>query len=197
MTRELLTKKEIILDAALRLVSRKNSFSITIREIAAEAEVNVAAINYYFKSKEQLFQEMERHFSENFQDAFIPLDDDTLEKEEKLIAFLKNAISYGRHYPGMLVFLKDKFLNPDADEKDVQLKMDFISRMLYIRQLFIDVANPEEDQTGYLFMALGASLIFPFVADNYVKGLGSLMDEEEHLKYILVVLNKFKREVKR
>lgn len=47
-----------ILDAAEELFAREGPSAVTLRSIAAAADVNVAAVNYYFGSKEKLFEEM-------------------------------------------------------------------------------------------------------------------------------------------
>jgi AcrR family transcriptional regulator len=49
-------KKEIIIESALKLFSTKGFEGTSVREIAADADVNVAMINYYFGSKEKLFE---------------------------------------------------------------------------------------------------------------------------------------------
>lgn len=49
-------KKEIIIESALKLFSTKGFEGTSVREIAADAGVNVAMINYYFGSKEKLFE---------------------------------------------------------------------------------------------------------------------------------------------
>lgn len=46
--------KEKILDATLHLIKSEGIDSVTIRKIASEAGTNVALINYYFGSKENL-----------------------------------------------------------------------------------------------------------------------------------------------
>ncbi|WP_181705146.1 TetR/AcrR family transcriptional regulator [Chthonobacter rhizosphaerae] len=45
----------VILDAALRLIASRNYGSVTVKDIAAAADVNVALIYYYYASKENLF----------------------------------------------------------------------------------------------------------------------------------------------
>ena len=50
--------RERILDTAEQLFAREGVTAVTLRSIAAAAEVNVAAVNYYFGSKEKLFEEM-------------------------------------------------------------------------------------------------------------------------------------------
>lgn len=51
-----MAKKEIIIESALKLFSTKGFEGTSVREIAADAGVNVAMINYYFGSKEKLFE---------------------------------------------------------------------------------------------------------------------------------------------
>ncbi len=49
-------KKETIIQSAIKLFSTQGFEGTSVREIAADADVNVAMINYYFGSKEKLFE---------------------------------------------------------------------------------------------------------------------------------------------
>ena len=49
-------KKTHILNTALKLFCQKGFEGTSVRDIALEADVNLAMINYYFGSKEKLFQ---------------------------------------------------------------------------------------------------------------------------------------------
>jgi AcrR family transcriptional regulator len=49
-------KKEHIINIAIELFSEKGFEATSIRELAAKADVNVAMINYYFGSKDKLFE---------------------------------------------------------------------------------------------------------------------------------------------
>jgi len=51
-----MTKKEIIIESAIKLFGIKGFEGTSVREIATDAGVNVAMINYYFGSKEKLFE---------------------------------------------------------------------------------------------------------------------------------------------
>jgi AcrR family transcriptional regulator len=51
-----MTTKERILDAAERLFARDGFEATSLRAITAEAQVNLAAVNYHFQSKEALVQ---------------------------------------------------------------------------------------------------------------------------------------------
>ena len=63
--------RERILDTAEQLFAREGVMAVTLRSIAAAADVNVAAVNYYFGSKEKLFEEM-------FLRRVAPLNDERL-----------------------------------------------------------------------------------------------------------------------
>ncbi len=52
---QLVDSKQAIMEASMKLMETKDFNSITIREIAVEAGVNVAAVNYHFGNKTRLF----------------------------------------------------------------------------------------------------------------------------------------------
>lgn len=185
------SKKELILDATIKLISKKNSFDVTIREIAKEAKVNVAAINYYFKSKNELFAEMQNMFLENFADAFTPLDDENLSNEEKLDLWLKKAIGYANHYPGILVYLKDMFSNPKDSLFENAMREGLIIRLLEIRQLLLDVISPSPEDEEDLFMTFAACLILPFVL-TVVMDESIPKNDNDHINFIMKTINKYK-----
>jgi AcrR family transcriptional regulator len=49
-------KKEVIMNAAIALFAEKGFEGTSIRDLAAKADVNIAMINYYFGSKDKLFE---------------------------------------------------------------------------------------------------------------------------------------------
>ncbi|MDE3248220.1 MAG: TetR/AcrR family transcriptional regulator [Bacteroidota bacterium] len=54
-------KKQHILEHALELFAEKGFEGTSIRDLAARADVNVAMVNYYFGSKEKLFEQLVAH----------------------------------------------------------------------------------------------------------------------------------------
>ena len=51
-------KKEHIINKAIELFARNGFEGTSIRDLAAAADVNVAMVNYYFGSKEKLFESL-------------------------------------------------------------------------------------------------------------------------------------------
>jgi len=68
-----------ILDTAEELFARAGPAAVTLRSIAAAADANVAAVNYYFGSKEKLFEEM-------FLRRIVPLNEERLTRLAACIA---------------------------------------------------------------------------------------------------------------
>jgi TetR/AcrR family transcriptional regulator, regulator of cefoperazone and chloramphenicol sensitivity len=51
------TSKEALLLATISVIERKGIQAVTVRDIAMEANVNVAAVNYHFGAKDKLLEE--------------------------------------------------------------------------------------------------------------------------------------------
>ncbi len=60
MTDDRQTTTDRLLDAAERLFAEKGFAEVSIRELAAAADVNLAAVNYHFQGKDNLFAEVIR-----------------------------------------------------------------------------------------------------------------------------------------
>ena len=116
---------------------------MTIREIAAEAGVNVAAINYYFNSKEQLLAEMEL-FLANLKTPSCPWTMPASQRGE-VDRLAAEGHQLRAHYPGMLVLLQDKFAEDSGSESDGKMKAELVARMGQIKQLFVEAARPRRN----------------------------------------------------
>ncbi|HHX87041.1 MAG TPA: TetR family transcriptional regulator, partial [Firmicutes bacterium] len=95
--------KSRIVSAAAGIVGRRIGVNLTIRELAKKADVNIAAVNYYFNSKDNLMQEVERTFADQFKkiNMCLSLEDDLL-PEERLFQWAEMLMSYLMEYPGTI-----------------------------------------------------------------------------------------------
>lgn len=84
MSAERIDKRDVILDAAEKLFSRKGFDAASTRAIAAEANVNMAMISYYFGSKEGLFKQLLERRISGFRQTLIALNDEPISSWEKL-----------------------------------------------------------------------------------------------------------------
>jgi AcrR family transcriptional regulator len=99
-----------IIKSAIKLIGKKGSLNITIREIAAEAKVNVAAVNYYFRSKTILLKEIEEYFNLEVASISQVFKDKKLNPRERLISWAINYMDYLAENPGVIWTLGSKVL---------------------------------------------------------------------------------------
>ena len=98
--------KDRILDRTIFLISKKGTTDVSVREIAREAGVNVAAVNYYFSSKEQMFDQMAQRFLDGYDQVMGILDEPGLSAEERLRRWAEAVMRSLDEYPGCLALME-------------------------------------------------------------------------------------------
>src|SRR4249920_1132140 len=82
-----LSTEEKIKAAASKVFTKKGYAATRTRDIAEEAGLNLALLNYYFRSKEKLFELVMMEKMESFFGTIIPiLNDTSLSLEQKIVA---------------------------------------------------------------------------------------------------------------
>ncbi|WP_445488805.1 TetR/AcrR family transcriptional regulator [Niallia sp. 03133] len=102
------TTKENILNTALYLIKTEGLENVTLRKIAAGADVNLALINYYFGSKDKLINEALKVMLASFREAFFLLDDHSKPPKERLKTFLIQYTNSIKEYPELMKELLGK-----------------------------------------------------------------------------------------
>ncbi len=86
-------KREIIIVTAIKLFGEKGFEGTSVREIAAGAHVNLAMINYYFGSKEKLFESVVEYKASYLKGVFEELvNNKSLSQIEKLYVVIDSYI---------------------------------------------------------------------------------------------------------
>ncbi|OKL36603.1 TetR/AcrR family transcriptional regulator [Domibacillus mangrovi] len=97
------TTKGNILNSALELIKTEEGLeNITLRKIAALANVNVALINYHFGSKDKLINEALKVLLASFRETFLILDNLSIPPKERLKAFMVQYVNSVLKYPGLV-----------------------------------------------------------------------------------------------
>ena len=93
--------EEKIVNAAIECIEQYGVSGATSRKISAAAGVNVAAINYYFRSKEVLIQKaMERTMDHAFDWSDFP-DAPSLTVQQRCYNIFNHLIEGGVNFPGV------------------------------------------------------------------------------------------------
>jgi AcrR family transcriptional regulator len=123
MTPEQTPAEKKIKEAATRVFLSKGFDGTTTRAIAQEASMNLALVNYYFRSKEKLFaevfEEMLRLFMEGMREVFnrpLPL-------KEKIIALIEHDFELFKNNPDLVIFvISEVHRNPERFFRMVDVK---------------------------------------------------------------------------
>lgn len=157
--------RENILKATLELINEEGIDSITIRKVAARANTNIALINYHFKSKENLLDQVIREYLlSKFKNVFNLLEEPDVLPKVKLKNFLVN-------YANCLLENVDIFKKALLTGKMVfNSQHDFVIFLTSLGfnklQKVISEITGEKDPlklTFYMFQIAGG-IIFPIIA---------------------------------
>ena len=88
--------KKRILTAAISLFAQKGFAAVGVREIAAEAGVNIAMISYYFDGKVGILKEVLEEFFKKFNQVFEGIDDEDKTPEDCVRGMIHNIVQFVR-----------------------------------------------------------------------------------------------------
>ncbi|MFH5835891.1 TetR/AcrR family transcriptional regulator [Proteiniclasticum sp. C24MP] len=187
--RELNSVEEKILDRTLYLIGKTGTISVPVRAIAKEADVNVASINYYFRSKEELINKTKEFYIENVESTIEPLEDDTLTDMEKLKAFSERVMDYCIRFPGITILSKEARIakNPDSLFKEIVRVTENMNQLLDQVLARAFKLSPEDIEVPHTILI--ASIVHPLeriVAED--KTDHYLLDQDRRSGYIDVVI---------
>ncbi|MCL1851758.1 MAG: TetR family transcriptional regulator [Peptococcaceae bacterium] len=156
--------REKILDAAMELISKEGFDGITVRKIAAMADVNIALINYYYGSKENLLNETLKTLVAILQKSFNVLTDENLSARERLKIFLMRYAIGLRKYPDLVhrVITQDTFGFATPYDFASFLQHMGINRVMDIMRELTGITDPSVQRM--MSMQLLGAMAFPILA---------------------------------
>ena len=104
---ESVSREEKIKDAARMIFTKKGFLATTVRDIAAESDTNVACVNYYFRSKEKLFESIMEETIKKLFDKIEPILNDEgtslLQKIETCVGYYIDEVLENPDFPFFMV----------------------------------------------------------------------------------------------
>lgn len=166
---------------AARMVFHKKGFAATrTRDIAEAANINLALLNYYFRSKEKLFNIIMLETMQEFMKSFFGVfNDEKSSLEEKIEIIACNYIDLLIVQPDIPIFILSEIRN-----NPTELMEKFQARRLFFESVFAQQFNRKVEEgkivnlSMYQFMMnLLGMLVFPFIASPLIKVTAQLDDE--------------------
>ena len=136
--------RERIVLAAIACIERLGLDRVTVRAISGEADVNVAAINYYFGSKDSLIEhalETTLHNAFSLEELY-PLLDQGMEVRAALEEFLVEFMGNGLQWPG----LAEAHLHGPMTRQEYPERL--LARMTDMLQRFRELLAPRVPDQG-------------------------------------------------
>ena len=103
--------RERIIKAVLKIIGQKGTVKFTVREISKVANVNLSAVNYYFRSTSNLLNEVEIYFAEKVQEVSSILGKEDSYTKLTLIEWAKAMMELLSKNTGIIWIIAKKILN--------------------------------------------------------------------------------------
>jgi len=154
--------EEKIKEAARKVFMQKGYSATRTRDIAEEASINLALLNYYFRSKEKLFHQVMQEKLQQFFGVLLKIINDSSTKlETKIDLIVSNYIDVLSENPELPLFvLSEMKALPDTIKKILPVQK-ITPQISFMEQL--KDKRPDLNPIHFLMNILGMT-IFPFVA---------------------------------
>lgn len=172
--------EERIRQAAREVFTRKGYAATRTRDIAEKAGINLALLNYYFRSKEKLFHlimmETVQHFAATIKDL---LNDPDTGVEKKLELIISRYIDMLSREPNFPFFILSEIHNHPAKLlKEAGIREAF-TRSVFFRQLADHLKERKIKINPVHFLINFAGLtVFPFIGKPMILAIGRTPEKE-------------------
>lgn len=164
--------------AAARVVFHKKGYAATrTRDVAEEAGINLALLNYYFRSKEKLFGLIMFETLSGFMQHMGMIMHDsrsTLEQKVELIA--SGYIDLITKEPDIPIFMLSEIRNHPVELLEKFPLKQLVMNSVFFRQYQEAVASGKilEPNALHFLMNLLGLIVFPFIGKPLLQGIGGL-----------------------
>ncbi|MBB2150358.1 TetR/AcrR family transcriptional regulator [Pedobacter gandavensis] len=164
-----LTTEEKIKEAATKIFIEKGFSATRTRDIAMEAGINLALLNYYFRSKEKLFEVV---MTESLQLFLVGLEeilnDVNTVLKDKIAGIAIHYVDLLKKYPDLPLFiLSEVKANPSWLEANSNVR-EMLTQSNFYKQL--EATTQKKVEPLHFLMNLLGVLVFPFVASPVLTG---------------------------
>ncbi|MFT6865977.1 MAG: AcrR family transcriptional regulator [Cyclobacteriaceae bacterium] len=180
------TTEEKIKSAARTIFMKKGYAATKTRDIADHAGINLALVNYYFRSKEKLFHEIMMESMQGFFSNIVKvIFDETTSLEHKLEQMASGYIDMFISQPNMPIFVLSELQSNPEKFVDEMANRTQIKHSVFFKQLLekagidhIHMINP-----AHIFINFMGLMVFPFVAKPMLMSVTEL--DQEHFNQLM------------
>jgi len=170
-----LSTEEKIKEAARKVFTKKGYAATRTRDIAEEAGINLALLNYYFRSKEKLFEIIMTEKMQKYFGVLAPVLDDTATTlENKIETIASKYIDLVLENPELPLFVLSELRNNPIHFLSLTPKTDFLTNSEFIRQL---QKKRPDIRPLHFFVSLLGMCLFPFLMRPVLQKVANMKDK--------------------
>jgi len=174
--------EELILDAAMKVFTRKGFAAARMEEIAKEAGINRALLHYYHRDKQTMFNRIfENRFKEFFKGLFVIFESDNISLFEKIKRMVDHEISTLMKHPDLARFIITEIAQSPDLLIEYGKKLGVNPRMFieaFEKQVAkeVDAGLIKPIEGKQLLMNIMSLCIYPFVARPIIQTMMTVDD---------------------
>jgi AcrR family transcriptional regulator len=172
--------EERIKEAARKLFTQKGFAATRTRDIAEEAGINLALLNYYFRSKQKLFDlVMMENFQEFIKGITVNFTDESMTFDQRIDRIVAAYVDMLTRLPDLPMFILNEIRgNPSKIAAKLNIEMAPMRQNLF-KQL---IASNKEGNTNldpFHFVAnLVGLTVFPFIGRPILQRVTGVTEEQ-------------------
>ncbi len=191
------TSAEQKIRAVAKQIFMRNGFEgCSSRDIAKEADVNVAMVNYYFKSKSELFKAIFMDTTADLMETMIDVFNRPVALKSKFRLFIEKEYEFLNKCPEIPLFIISEL----SRSKDETLGMDSVFNQIQSLPFYSDCLKAQESgemrkiEMPSLMMLLLSNCHYPVLSRPLMKVMKGMSDEQFteqiilHKQYVIEML---------
>lgn len=173
--------KQRILEAAITMFAKECRLQGTTRELAARAHVNLASLNYYFRTKNKLIEEIEIIISQQIENICQILSDTSLSPFKRLFDWGYQMMTYLLENPGIVYLWAEKRIHSKAsNENALRLIQDNENNLI---NSLSSLSNEKDmEKLKYKAVQFFSCIINPVVMEIGVKDNIAITIQDERIR---------------
>lgn len=190
---ENLTTKQKIINITMDIIAAEGFQNITIRKIASRANVNVAAVNYHFGSKDGVINAALTEVTDEMRKNFALLKEQTDgDVEDRLFTFIYNYTEIINKYPDIIRNMINHAIHNKPLDQHIEYMTFLKTEGIELLKETIARVRPEMDKDVLCLRTLHllSTLSFPVLLGGYIREITGvdLKDLEARKKHARLLL---------
>ena len=182
-----ISTEEKIKEAARQIFHQKGYAGTRTRDIAEAAGINLALLNYYYRSKEKLFEIVMQESIVNLVGSLRKIwTNETSSLKEKISFIVDSYIDILMKNPNLPIFVLGEIqANPDKFIERMGLTPTYLSSMPLFKQLEeqLKITGLSNLHPMHMIVNILSMTIFPFLGKPALKGIAE-MDESAYVQFL-------------